>query len=251
MPPAPLPWVSASVPKAGHRAAENEDACAANPGRMRYAVADGATEGWQSGGWATHLATAYARRPPTPPDFPDWLADVRRTWTPPPVAGAAAWYAAEKQEQGSFATLIGVEFRASEHRLGVSWKAVAVGDSCLFVVRAEAFEVAFPVTSAAAFGTRPPLVPSAADRDCPAPEWLAGWASPGDLFLLASDAVAKYLLDRRPPPGRDPVVAAARDGVASGRAERLLDSLRSLSDEFKDDASVLAVLVPAPPEPPR
>lgn len=251
MPAPPLPWVSASVPKAGNTAAENEDAAAASPGRLRFAVADGATEGWQSGGWATHLATAYARRPPTPADFPDWLAAARAAWTPP-AAGGASWYAEVKQEQGSFATLLGVEFRPAAKPPGYVWKAVAVGDSCLLVLRGDRFETAFPVSSAAAFDTRPPLVPSSPAVPCPGPEWLAGRVEPGDLVLLATDAVARYLLGLAAPFAGNPVIDAARAEVGSARPARLLESLRALGDDLHDDSSLLAVLVPAaPPESPR
>ena len=79
----PVEWVWASVPKAGNLPEENEDAVATDAARLRFAVADGATEGWQSGAWAAHLAAAFVRRPSGPADFPDWLAAARRDWVPP------------------------------------------------------------------------------------------------------------------------------------------------------------------------
>src|SRR5262245_23249421 len=100
-------WVSATVAKVGHRPEENEDAAAASPDELRFAVADGATEGWESGPWAARLANAYVRRPPGPADFDRWLAKVRRDWKPAAEAGPMAWYAAEKRDQGSFAALVG------------------------------------------------------------------------------------------------------------------------------------------------
>lgn len=71
-------WIAATVPKAGSRAEENEDAPAGDAKRVRFALADGATEGWQSGGWARHLVKAYVERPPGPADFDQWLAIVRQ-----------------------------------------------------------------------------------------------------------------------------------------------------------------------------
>jgi hypothetical protein len=235
-------WFAASVPKAGSRAAENEDATAADLKRVRFAVADGATEGWQSRPWAQHLAGAFVRRPPGPADFPKWLAKVRRDWKPKTPKNEA-WYASVKQEQGSFATLLGLEFRRSTDSSGLVWKAVAVGDSCLFILRGDRFEVAFPVSSAAAFGTSPPLVPSSQERECPEPEWLAGWAEPGDLFLLATDAVARLLLDYQMPPRGIPLVAAALQAVTSGSGKPVVQLLGELQTELKDDASMLAVRV--------
>src|SRR5262245_46646288 len=104
-------WLFATLPKAGHRPEENEDAIAAAPEKYRFAIADGATEGWESAAWSAHLARAFVRRSPTPADFPEWLGETRRAWRPRTSAGPVAWYAAEKSEQGSFATLVGLEVR--------------------------------------------------------------------------------------------------------------------------------------------
>src|SRR5438552_1045407 len=128
-PPAPsLHWASALRPKPGNTAAENEDATATDG--LRFAVCDGATEGWQSGEWASHLAGLFVRRPPTPADFSEWLAAARNRWKPTVPKEAVPWYVEAKRAEGSFATLLGVEFRASQKTPGQwAWKAVAVGDS--------------------------------------------------------------------------------------------------------------------------
>src|SRR5215831_16614022 len=106
----PVEWTSATLPKAGNRPEENEDAVAAAPDELRFAVADGASESWESGPWAARLAAAFVRCPPTPADFARWLADAR-DWSPPlaSAAGPVPWYAAVKQQQGSFAALAGLD----------------------------------------------------------------------------------------------------------------------------------------------
>lgn len=233
-------WIAASVPKAGSRAEENEDATAADAKRVRFAIADGATEGWQSGGWAQHLAKSFLANPPGPTDFEKWVASVRATWTPP-ASTSAAWYAEVKSEQGSYATLLGLEFRLSNQRL--VWKAVAVGDTCLFVIRGARLEISFPVDSVEAFGNQPSLVPSSNDHACPEPEWLAGWSEPGDLFLIASDAAAKFILESGEDAGTNPLVARARRAVASGSASSLVELLHELRPRLNDDASVIAIRV--------
>ena len=247
MPPeSPVEWISATLPKKGNRAGENEDAAAAAPGGPRFAVCDGATEAWESGPWAKHLATAYARRAPAPDTFAAWLGQARGAWAPATAAGEAAWYAAEKQEQGAFATLLGVELRPSQARPGEwGWKAVAVGDSCLVHVRGEVVEAAFPLSSPAAFGTRPALVPSAAEAECPEPEWLAGRAAAGDLLQLATDAAAAALLD----PGRlAAALAATRDALRDRDRAPLLAWFRDVQDAVNDDVTLIAVRLPAAPE---
>ena len=240
----PLRWASATRPKPGNRPAENEDATAA--GGNRFAVADGATEGWQSGEWAAHLAHLFVRHPPAPADFPTWLAAVRDRWAPP-YSKDLPWYAEAKRAEGSFATLLGVEFRASKKTPGEwAWKAVAVGDSCLGRFRGGRLLDAFPLSSAAAFSNRPPLVPSSSERRCPDPEWLAGRAEPGDVFVLATDAVAASLLA-----DTDPAWAAWRADQGVPDSERLLELLDALSPTPNDDATLVVVVLPERAESPR
>src|SRR5207248_4465942 len=139
--------------------------------------------------------------------------------------------------------LLGLEFRLGSDPPALVWKAVAVGDSCLFVLRRDKFDVVFPLSSAVEFGNHPPLVPSSPDRDCPEPEWLAGWAEPGDLFLLATDAVARFLLDSAGSLGENPLIVTARAAVASGKPAPMVEFLGGVRKQLNDDASVIAIRV--------
>ena len=246
--PAVLPapkWVAATVPKRGNRAEENEDATATAPDALRFAASDGATEGWESGPWAARLVAAYVERPPEPATFADWLK-ATRDWAPPATTGEVPWYAEEKQAQGSFATLVGVELRRSKRTGGWAWRAIAIGDSCLLHVRGEKLALAVPLSSPREFGNRPALVPSATARACPEPGWFAGRAQPGDLFLLATDAAAARMLD---PAALPPALAAVRAALAARAPAALADWCRTVQDETNDDVSVLAITLPPAPEP--
>jgi hypothetical protein len=243
-----LRWISATLPKAGNRPEENEDAIAAAPAHLRFAIADGASEGWESGPWAVRLVETYIGAAPTPADFSAWLAKTRRRWAPKRPAGPVAWYAAEKQSQGSFATLLGVELRQSRSRPGMwPWKAVAVGDSCLVHLRGDAVLTAFPHTTRAEFGDRPPLVPSSARARCPAPEWLAGHAEADDLIVLATDAAAAHLLDA---PARAAALSAIRASLSKSDRAPLEAWFRDIQRVMNDDVSVIAIRVPGAAEVP-
>jgi hypothetical protein len=250
----PVEWVCATLPKAGHRPAENEDAAAVASDASRFAVCDGATEGWESRAWAKHLARAYALRAPAPDTFTDWLGQLRGGWTgssedsstpaPRSTDRPVAWYAAEKQQQGSFATLLGLELRPSQGRPGEwAWKAVAIGDSCLVQVRGEDVEAAFPFATPEAFGSSPSLVPSSTDAACPEPEWLAGRAAPGDLLLLATDAAAARLVD---PVALAPALAAVREALRDGKPAPLHTWFREVQSTANDDVTLVAIRLPAP-----
>jgi hypothetical protein len=76
---------------------------------------------------------------------------------------------------------------------------MAVGDVCLFQIRAEEVIVHFPVQRAADFGTTPPLLSSRLDynrRSLEALRTCTGESWPGDLFVLATDALAAWFLSQ-------------------------------------------------------
>ncbi|MBA4191963.1 MAG: hypothetical protein C0467_28620 [Planctomycetaceae bacterium] len=242
---APIEWIAGTVPKIGNRAEENEDATNASADGLRFGIADGATEGWESGPWATHLTAAFINAPPTPATFAGWLAETRRAWVPKAAPGPLPWYATVKQQEGSFATVAGLEIRRTAKPPGWGWRSVAVGDSCLLHLRGEKLLAAFPHSSPAAFGNRPRLVPSAADVACPEPEWLAGRAAAGDLFLLATDAVAAQLLH---PHALKVALVAVRESLRTRNPESMLAWLRTVQATTNDDASLIGIRLPAPEE---
>lgn len=243
----PPEFVCATAPKKGNRAEENEDAARASNDGLRFVVCDGASEGWESRPWAARLAAAFLARPPEPADFAKWLGAVRKGWKPPEPDGPVPWYASVKQEQGSFATLMGLELRVSQKPKGWAWRAVAVGDSCLFHVRGGDLLAAFPIDAPGGFGNRPRLIPSAGATECPEPEWLAGRAEPGDLFLLATDAVAARLLDSD---ARVFGLTAAEEALAARSADPVLNWFKGVQDAHNDDVSLITVRLPEAPEAP-
>ena len=167
------------------------------PSVGRFALSDGATEAYDSGRWARLLVRAWTA---TPVSSGEDVADalyrlgqaLHRSWLRRPMA----WYAEEKAREGSFATLVGFQLCG-----GLGWYAVAVGDSCLFQERAGELESAFPVSHPDDFGNQPALVPSLPRRHR---RWVkgiqvtTGTAAPGDVFLLMSDAIARWYLGTWP-----------------------------------------------------
>jgi hypothetical protein len=243
-------WISATLPKAGNRPEENEDAFAASPATGRFAVADGASEGWESGKWAAHLASAYIKKPPNPTNFDAWLTAIRGRWKIPTQAGPAPWYAEMKQQAGSYSTLLGIEFRVALHSRVWAWKAIAIGDSCVFQIRAGRAIGVYPISTPSGFGNQPPLLPSPPASICPEPEWLAGRSEPQDLFLLATDAIAAYLVGLVAPAAWSPVLVAIQEGLRLGSPEPLLEWFHTVQAVRNDDLSLVAILIPAAPETP-
>ena len=200
-------WQSLHVVKAGNGPAEYEDAFAANPARARFAV--GASEASFAANWARLLAQGFIDAPDPGTDL-DWLAPARLRWSAEVDGLPVPWYAEAKREMGAYATLLGVAFSVPTPDRQRAWRAVAVGDSCLFHTREGRLLASFPLSRSDDFGNAPQLIGSR-----PSPNGTGGsqdaggsWC-PGDRFLLMTDALAQWFLHEVEKGGQAPAEVAA------------------------------------------
>ena len=244
----PIHWRSFSLVKQGHGADEYEDAAAADGARGRFAVADGASESSFAALWAGLLAREFVRAPlGRRRRWAAWLPPLRARWAKELDGRALPWYAEEKLRVGAFATFLGLVVRPSR------WRAVAVGDSCLFHLREGRLLRAFPLSRSDEFGNTPRLVGSRA----PEPDAIEhqqlraqGHCRADDRFLLATDALAQWFL-RQVEGGNEPWPAVNRlleppadDAVFAS----WIDKLRESEGLRNDDVTLLVLdLSPEPP----
>ena len=187
-------WQAFHLGKAGNAPAEYEDAFAANASRTRFAVADGASEASFAAAWARLLTEGFVEAQ-KPWRNLDWLAPIRDRWSAEVDGLPVPWYAEEKREMGGFATLLGAAFRRPDGDGRGAWRAVAVGDSCLFHLRRGRLLRSLPLTRSDQFDSAPRLLCSRpSSRWIEAPVRVRGRWRPGDRFLLATDAVAQWFL---------------------------------------------------------
>ena len=208
-----------STPKLGSAAAENEDAARLAPDdrvagrwtgrRLRVVVADGASESMLAGRWARRLVDGFATTRSAwsaAPGFVATYAAAADGWDEAMAAyvderearGAPiAWYEEPGLAKGAHATLLVFELRDAG-RTGVrSWRAAAVGDSCVVQVRSGEVLDAFPLGASADFTSQPPLLATQRPADELTARHVATrtgeWAR-GDAFFVATDALSQYLL---------------------------------------------------------
>ncbi len=189
------------LPKLGSSADECEDAIALNEAGGRFAVSDGATEAFDARNWAQLLASAWTRDEEatlTTEGFRRWVAargdEFHEAWK----NRALPWYAEEKSRAGSFAAFVGLQFLNVAGSL--RWKSIALGDSCLFIVRNHQLQLAFPVSDPKKFNSFPLLVPSLVGQQQASLaqiELAEGASLAGDICWLLSDALAAWFLQRR------------------------------------------------------
>ncbi|HEY0407072.1 MAG TPA: hypothetical protein VGC89_15180 [Pyrinomonadaceae bacterium] len=185
------------LPKSGADASECEDAIGVNLGALRFAVADGATEAFDSRNWARRLAGRWVEDEPpslSMETFRAWVG-AQGEWLQANWQGRRlSWYAEEKARAGSFAAFVGAQFELAEG--AARWHAVALGDSCLIQLRAGAIHKALPLSDHRSFTATPVLVPSRAVMQAALARTVVGEGSiePDDIFLLLSDAASAWYL---------------------------------------------------------
>ncbi|HWF87450.1 MAG TPA: hypothetical protein VN659_01405 [Pyrinomonadaceae bacterium] len=185
------------LPKLDHDASECEDAIAFDAHTARFALTDGATEAFHAQQWARNLAEHWVRNEATLTlnDFRKWVADEGRELHDSWNGLTLSWYSEEKARNGSFAAFVGVELDLD----GPSWKAIALGDSCLLHCRGAELLKSLPLTRSELFNSTPVLVASNAklhDSTMPSVVIESGSCENGDVLLLMSDAAASWCLQR-------------------------------------------------------
>ncbi|MFI9462629.1 hypothetical protein [Streptomyces xiamenensis] len=181
------------------------------------AVADGASESLLAGRWARvlveHTAEIGALHPETfrdPGSFAGELvhravtpwADLITQYTEQRTAQGrpVQWYEQPGLDKGAFATLAAVRLTPSPDAFAWHWRAVALGDSCLFHLDNDGVRSSFPLTDSSGFGLTPQLLGSRnndvaliADRL----QYAEGQLYSGQRLLLATDALAAWVMRAR------------------------------------------------------
>jgi hypothetical protein len=246
-----LRWQSLRLSKRGNSQEEYEDAAAGDPDNGRFAIADGASEASFAGPWARGLVEAFVSSQGKPWQDFSWLAEVRRGWAKDVDQLALPWYAETKRDEGAYATLLGFAVRGPRTEPSGPWRAVAVGDSCLFHTRGGRFLTSFPLTSSSEFANNPPLIGSRAGPQDARRRWEQGhgrWQA-NDRFLLMTDALAQWFLRQTETEGR-PLALIEELLADASPQEAFADwiNLRRDRDGLRNDDVTLVVVDILPPE---
>lgn len=123
---------------------------------FKCAVADGATETVFCDKWAYLLVKAYCENKLSKQH---WLTDLRQLqyqWHKEVNGQSLPWYIEQKRLMGAYATFVGLTLYENYHLAEV----IAIGDSCLFQIRAEQLNSCLPLQQAKQFNNTPFLISS-------------------------------------------------------------------------------------------
>lgn len=227
---------------------ECEDVAAINLPANRFAIADGATEAFDSRRWAKLLAHGWVRSNPpanNQEQFQEWLAIMGERFHRKWKRRSLPWYGEEKARLGSFAAFLGLQFTVEGGSL--NWKGLALGDACLIQLRQNVVCEAFPFADASSFRKNPTLTPSLGTLQKSAIGHLkinSGEAELGDLFLLLSDGVASLYFEALAE--NDPLTMQLDRLLESSNTDELsclFDELRGVGRCANDDIAILRVRI--------
>lgn len=194
------------VAKDSAYANEYDDAYCVDEGLGRVAIADGVGTAIFSGRWARILTKLLVENPPdlqSPESWGKWLAAPRQKWLedidfPRLPANQKTKL---RQTGGSFCTLCwGTIQKTGDAEDGSSrwtFKAYALGDSCLLHIRNGELLKSFPLATAAEFDSDPNSVCSvASSRDTQQKILTIEFECvSGDVIVMVTDAIGKWMLE--------------------------------------------------------
>jgi hypothetical protein len=204
-----------------------------------------------AGQWAKILVDAATSAMPDPNDreaLARWLAEHRAAWSRQIDVSRLAWFQKAKLREGAFSTLLAIRLvppdeTTREDQPAWRLRGLAIGDSCLFLVRGGKVLRKFPIQTSAELQSDPVVLGSVdlnrdellefhrLDEPCQA----------GDLAVLCTDAVADWAL-RLEESGNPPAWETYWDMDAPVWRERVL-SLRAEREIRCDDTTLLLMRI--------
>jgi hypothetical protein len=176
------------------------------PHRARFVVLDGATTAYDPVRWVDQLVRSFAPPPGgaagaegprlEPAAMRAWFAEMQDRWARNVRDFDSIIEERKFAEVGSFATLLGFEIYGLDGPEPY-WRAVALGDTVLFHVRAGRLIAAFPPLGPEDFGTLPDGVhtsPASLDKMTERLLLGGGVLAAGDFLFAATDAMAQWIL---------------------------------------------------------
>jgi hypothetical protein len=176
------------------------------PHRARFVVLDGATTAYDPVRWVDQLVRSFAPQANgsqgsqgprlEPAAMRAWFAEMQDRWAKDVRDFDSIIEERKFAEVGSFATLLGFEIYGLDGPEPY-WRAVALGDTVLFHVRAGRLIATFPPLGPEDFGTLPDGVhtsPASLDKMTERLLIGSGVLEAGDFLFAATDAMAQWIL---------------------------------------------------------
>ncbi len=201
-----LNWRFFQMSKLGNRESDCEDSFSFRTRQMKFAIADGVSASIFSDIWARSVTDSAVTGKydffGNPNQFIlDLTKRAREKWYSKINWQSLPWYLKNKSVSGSYTTLVGLQLSNSGGHYNYS--SFAIGDSVLFQWEGANDYSSYPLTSPEEFNNTPNLVwsgkgypmPVEFKLSAPRIETYKGRLSSGGAIFMATDAVAKWLME--------------------------------------------------------
>jgi len=202
--------INATLHKINDSPNDCQDASSINLETGRFAVADGVTRSFFPAEWSRLLVEQFCHDTNEPNldlfktrNWQDWLSPVQEKWS-------ALIHNKVSEKTGidsihlknsliardpAASTFMGLQVDA--HAPNPTWQAIIIGDSCLFYFKNNGELTSYPVKNSSDFNYHPQYFSSIPSSRKDEPSFLSGNLEVGDIFLLTTDALAKWLFIQR------------------------------------------------------
>ena len=194
--------------------------------RGRYAIADGATRSFFPKTWAEILVNGFCEENTLSLEqesWEEWIEPLRQKWlqqVSSTVQETKRYISIDQLSKSAPAasTFVGLEI----DRKKSVWKAMIIGDSCLFHVRDSKLKESYLIKKSENFTNRPDIFASFAKDSLDEPVFRTGQVKTGDIFILATDALAKWIIQHE------------EEGKFSDALKRLIKIEANSKKQFND-----------------
>lgn len=197
--------LSFSLPKIGELEKNIQDRFESSSDGSLVALADGAGSSLYPRKWAEILVKSFCKNQENPIEiikqsYQEWLQPLQEEWRQYYLEKLSTpnrkwWQGGSQIKSHGSSTLIGLRLENLENGENRQWQAVAVGDSCLFKLEQEKESfLVFPLKNSQEFKGTTRCFESLPEYKSFPPQFEEGSYEQGDIFLLATDALAQWLL---------------------------------------------------------
>ena len=213
----------------------------------RYAVADGATRSFYPKQWAELLVKNFCEstEPTLAEDtLEEWICPIQKEWyeqVKKRVNERDVYYLTNRfnEKESAVSTFIGLEIDKSNEK----WKALIIGDSCLFH-RSDTEFKSYLIENSADFTNRPEAFASfPKDNPIGCPKFIDGKMKPGDTFILATDALAKWIMQHKEKGKLEEVLTQLNALEADEQFYQFVDEARQNTEIPLDNDDVTLMLI--------
>ena len=235
-----------------HKEAETvvdcQDAKCQNERIGRFAVADGATRSFFPKEWAELLVEHFCEAPnsfPNACNWKKWLRPIQVKWHEKVVQRVRSvphffLVNSLNSKEPAASTFIGLEFDKGQAR----WQAMIVGDSCLFHIGSCGFK-SYMIEQSVDFTSRPEVFASYEMANHCEPDFVSDDAEPGDTFILATDALAKWILEHEKLDRCEKAIGQFKQLQTVNQFQEFVDCARTNEDIplVNDDVTLMIISV--------